>query len=152
MRESVRPLATSSPEVPVGRHGFAGTWLLNLGRSTIPPITKKQVLSIETDGVHVAMREEIVNDKDESLIISVEGKLDGRDYPVTGTPFADTVAYRLLNPRTMEGVAKKGGRVCVRETARLDESGDVVRVTYVTYDDKGHPHTSCGLFERSEQS
>lgn len=131
------------------RHGFAGTWVLDLSRSNIPPVTRKQVLSIETDGVRVAMREEIVNDKDETLVIAVDGRFDGRDYPVTGTPFADTVAYRLLDPRTIAGVAKKGGRVCVRETARLDESGDTVRVTYESYDDEGRTHTSHAVFERS---
>lgn len=127
---------------------FAGTWKLNLAKSEIPPITKSQILTIDTDGVHVTMTEELTNDKGETLIITVEGKFDGRDYPVKGTPFADTVSYRLLNPQTIEGIAKKNGRVCVRETAVLSQDGHVVRVTYLIYDERGNTHTSHGMFER----
>ena len=132
----------------VATKDFAGTWRLNLAKSEIPPVTKSQVLTIDTDGVHVTMTEELVNDKGETLIITVEGKFDGQDYPVKGTPFADTVSYRLLDPDTIEGIAKKNGRVCVRETAVLSQDGHVVRVTYLSYDERGNTHTSHGVFER----
>ncbi len=115
---------------------FAGTWKLNLAKSEIPPVTRSQVLTIDTDGVHVTMREELVNDKGDTLIIAVEGKFDGQDYPVKGTPFADTVSYRLLDPHTIEGIAKKNGRVCVKETAVVSQDGRVVRVTYLSYDER----------------
>jgi hypothetical protein len=127
---------------------FAGTWKLNLAKSEIPPVTKSQTLTINADGVHVTMTEDLVNDKGETLIITVEGKFDGQDYPVKGTPFADTVSYRLLDPHTIEGIAKRNGRVCVRETAVLSEDGRLVRVTYLSYDERGNTHTSHGLFER----
>jgi hypothetical protein len=130
--------------------GFAGTWRLNAQRSDLPPVTTSQVLVIETDGHAVTMREELVNDRGETLIISVAGRFDGRDYPVTGTPFADTVAYRLLDPRTIEGVAKKDGRVCVTETAVLADDGGTVHVTYRSIDGHGNALTSHGVFERVE--
>jgi len=130
--------------------GFAGTWKLDLQRSDIPTVTRSQILVIETDGVLVTVREELVNDKGEALTISVEGKFDGKDYPVKGTPFADTVAYRLLDPQTIEGVAKKDGKVVVRETAVLSDAGDAVRVTYLSFDAQGNTAESHGLFERVE--
>lgn len=129
--------------------GFAGTWKLNLTKSDIPPVTKSQVLTIETDGVNVTMREELVNDKDELLLIAVQGRFDGRDNPVTGTAFADTVSYRLLDSHTIEGIAKKDGRICVKETAVLSEAENVVRVTYEIYDEGGNIQIAHGVFERS---
>jgi hypothetical protein len=96
--------------------GFAGTWQLNREQSDIPPVTKSQVVVLETDGVSVKMRETLVNDKGETVTISFNGKFDGHDYPVGGTPFADTVSYRLLAPDTIEGVAKKNGVVVVKES------------------------------------
>ena len=39
--------------------GFSGTWKLNLERSDIPPVTKSQIVTIETDGNSVNMLEEI---------------------------------------------------------------------------------------------
>ena len=131
-------------------NGFAGTWRLNLDRSDIPPVTRSQVLFIDTDGIRIEMREELVNDKGETLVITVQGRLDGHDYPLKGTPFADTVSYRLLNSRTMEGIAKFNGRVRVKERAVLSECGDTVSVTYLSYDDHGNIQESHGLFERQE--
>ncbi len=111
-------------------------------------MTKSQILTIETDGVSVMMREELINDKDEHLIIAVEGKFDGCDNPVTGTSYADTVSYRLLDSHTIEGIAKKDGRICVKETAVLSDTGDTVNVAYESYDECGTIHTSFGVFER----
>jgi len=128
--------------------GFAGIWKLNLALSDIPPVTKSQILTIDTDGVKVLMREELINDRDEHLVIAVQGMFDGRDNPVTGTPFADTVAYRLLNSHTIEGIAKKDGRICVKETAVLSDADDAVHVTYESYDERGTVHISRGVFER----
>jgi hypothetical protein len=98
------------------------------------------------------MREELVNDKDERLVITVQGRFDGRDNPVTGTPFADTVSYRLLNPHTIEGVAKKNGRMCVKETAVLSAAEGIIRVTYESYDECGNSQTAHGIFERIASS
>ncbi len=130
-------------------HGFSGVWRLNPERSSIPPVTKSQVLTIETDGVFFSMREELINDKDETLVISVEGKFDGRDYPVSGTPFADTVSYRLLGQNIIEGIAKKDGKICVKETAVLSDSGTTVEVTYLTFDSQGNTSRSHGVFEKT---
>ena len=130
--------------------GFAGIWRLVPEESDIPPVTKSQILAIETDGVHVAMTETIVNDRDEVLTITVDAEFDGVDRPVHGTPFADTVAYTLRGPRTIEGIAKKNGVVVVKETAELDDDDDAVRVTYVSFDAEGNSSVNHGFFERVE--
>ncbi len=132
----------------VTRLGFTGTWQLNRAKSDIPSVTKSQILTIDTDGVRVAMREILVNDKGKTLTISVDARFDGLDYPVAGTPFADTVSYRLRSPNTIYGVAKKAGVVVVRETAVLAEDGRSVSVTYVSFDGQGHSFMSHGVFER----
>lgn len=94
---------------------FNGIWKLNLAKSDIPPITKSQLLTIETDGVKVTMTEELINDKDEILTISLTGSFDGKDNEVNGTPFADTVSFRLFDQDLIEGIAKKDGRICVKK-------------------------------------
>ena len=132
----------------MSQSGFAGTWKLNLARSEVPSVTKSQVLIIETDGVEVSMQEELANDKDELLVIAVQGKFDGRDNPVTGTPFADTVSYRLLDAHTIEGIAKKDGRICVKETAVLSKAEDIVTVKYESFDERGNVQIAHALFER----
>ena len=130
---------------------FSGTWRLVPEKSDIPPVTKSQLLTIETDGVHVTMRETLVNDRDETLSITWDGEFDGVDTPVHGTSFADTVAYTQPDPRTIEGIAKKDGRVVVKETAELDEGGDGVNITYVSFDADGVSSIRHGFFERVDE-
>jgi hypothetical protein len=134
------------------KNGFAGTWKLNQAKSSVPPVTKSQILTIETDGVNVMMRELLVNDRDEELVITVQGKFDGCDNAVSGTPFADTVSYCLLGSHTIEGIAKKDGRICVKETAVLSEAEDMVTVTYESFDERGGVKIAHGLFERIDSN
>ncbi|HQI42328.1 MAG: hypothetical protein B6D44_13310 [Ignavibacteriales bacterium UTCHB2] len=96
------------------------------------------------------MIEEIINDKGECLNISFNGKLDGTDYPVKGTPLADTESYRLLSPNVIEGTAKKDGKIIFKETAVLSDSGESIKVTFFSFDKDGNKQTSIGLFERVE--
>lgn len=141
-------LGGCSPVAPRNPAGFSGTWRLVLAKSDTPPVTKSQVLTIRTDGVHVSMTETLVNARDELLTISVHGRFDGVDYPVHGTEFADTVAYTLPAPNRIEGIARKGGVIVVKETAVLSDDGNSVLVTYVSFAPDGRQSTSRGLFER----
>ena len=61
---------------------FNGVWKLNVAKSDIPPITKSQILTMETDGFNITMREELITDKSEVLIISLSGALDHIGYLV----------------------------------------------------------------------
>jgi hypothetical protein len=127
---------------------FNGIWKLNLAKSDIPPITKSQILTIDTDGFNVTMKEELTNDNDELLIISLSGSFDGNENVVKGTPFADTVSFRLLNQNSIEGIAKKDGRICVKEEAVLLEDKNTVNVTYLIFDLNGNSTKYFGYFER----
>lgn len=134
----------------MAHQGFTGTWRLNREQSDTPPVTKSQVVVIETDGVFVTLRETLVNDKGETLKISFNGKFDGHDYPVSGSSFADTLSFHLLTPNTVEGDAKKAGVVVVKETVVLSDDGKTLRVTYLSFDAQGNSRTSHGIFERVE--
>lgn len=129
---------------------FNGIWKLNLAKSDIPPITKSQVRTIKTDGFNVTMTEELTNDKDELLSIALTGSFNGNENEVKGTPFADTVSFRLLNQNSIEGTAKKDGRICVKEEAVLLEDRNTVNVTYLIFDQDGNSTKYFGYFEREE--
>ena len=59
--------------------------------------------------------------------IEWSGKLDGKDYPVTGDPNGDTRSYQKLNDRTLAVTVKKNGKVTA--TARTVISADGKRRT-----------------------
>jgi len=51
------------------------------------------------------------------------GKFDGKDYPVTGDPNADTRSYRKVDDRTLEVTIKKGGKVTVASRTVVSADG-----------------------------
>ncbi len=44
-----------------------------MAKSDVPPVTKSQILTIDTDGINLSMREELVHDKDERFVIAAQG-------------------------------------------------------------------------------
>ena len=128
---------------------FSGVWKLNLVKSKLPaPAVQSQTATIEADGEGIRIREEIVNDKGEHLTVTVNAKFDGKDYPVSGTPLADTVAYRRVDSRTIDGTAKKAGKVVTTERAVVSGDGKTLTVTYTGKDAAGKPVTGVGVFEK----
>ena len=127
---------------------FTGSWRLNLTKSTLPPpLPRSQTGRIEVQGRKIHIREDVVSEDGRSLRIEADAKFDGKDYPVTGTPFADSVAYRRLNSRTIKGKAKKDGKVVSEETVVLAPDGRSMTVTY-TGKREGKTISSVGVFER----
>jgi hypothetical protein len=113
-----------------------------------PPVPQSQIARVEIDGPAIRIVEEIVNDKGEKLMISASAKFDGKDYPVHGTPAADTVAYERVDTNTIKGTAKKAGKVVTRETVVVSKDGKTMMGTYSGTDAAGKLFTAQAVFER----
>ena len=113
---------------------FSGTWKLNLAKSKMtPPVPKSDVAVVDADENGLRLNEDIVTDKGESLKISYEAKFDGKDYPVTGDPFSDSVSYQRVNANTLKGQTKKGGKVANDATIVVSKDGKITTVNYTDY-------------------
>ena len=100
------------------------------------------------DASGIQITEEIVNVSGERLTISAKAKFDGKDYPVTGTPQADTVAYQRVDANTIKGVAKKAGKVVMNETVVVSPDGKTMTGIYSGIDAIGRPVTAVAVFEK----
>jgi hypothetical protein len=128
---------------------FSGVWKLNLSKSTLPPpVPKSQTVRLEANVSGIRVREEIVNEKGDGMVVSVTAKFDGKNYPVQGSPFADTVAYQRLDSNTIRGIAKKGSKVVSHETAIVSKDGKILTTTYSTNDPTGKPLNAVAVFEK----
>ena len=128
---------------------FAGLWRLNLAKSNLPPpLPRSQTVRIEVEGGTIRMREDIVNERGEHLIITLEAGFDGRDYPIYGTSHADTVAYERVDERTLRSTIKKSGRVVMKETIFVSVDGRTVTGTYSGTDASGRIVTASAVFDR----
>src|ERR1700722_1155244 len=108
--------------------GFAanpniGTWKLNEAKSKIPPMAPKNNLVVyEAAGDSVKVTVDGVSGDGKSFHSEWTGKFDGKDYPLTGDPTADTRAYKTVDAHTTDLVNKKDGKIVA--TGRIVISAD----------------------------
>lgn len=104
---------------------FDGTWILNIGKSHFGPggAPKEVVRNYTTTGDQVLMT--IVGTRADGSSISALARfrLDGRDYPYTGTSDLDTVSVTGSDARTRIVIARKKGKLLNQSTFTVSSDG-----------------------------
>lgn len=102
---------------------MVGTWKLNEAKSKFTPGTGKSTRVVyEARGDQVRITTDGVNADGKATHSEWIGKLDGKDYSVTGDPNADMRSYRKVDDRTLDFTGKKGGKITV--TGRVVVAAD----------------------------
>jgi hypothetical protein len=128
---------------------FSGTWKLNPSKSKLPPpIPRSQTVRIQAGSRSIRIREEIVDEKGKRLTVTVNARFDGKDYLITGSPFADAVAYQRVDSHTLKGTVKKAGEVVTSETATISADGKTLTGTYSGMDATGKQVDAMAVLER----
>jgi hypothetical protein len=149
LRTLLASLAVFLPVVALGSglDGNIGTWKLNESKSTLGAAKNHTVvyamagddLKVTVDGV----------DKDGKPIHNEwTGKVDGKDYPVTGDANGDTRSYRWLDERTLEFTGKKGGPPNMTGKVALSADGKVRTVTTTATDAKGKKVENTAVYDK----
>jgi len=58
-------------------------------------------------------------------------KADGNDHSISGSPYIDTVAIKVVNDRVIEETDKKGGKVVTTSKATVSADGRTVEYSFV---------------------
>src|SRR5262245_19729106 len=90
-----------------------GTWKLNAAKSKYDPGPPPQSLTVtvEPAGQGEKVTAEIVNADGSRVSTVYTANFDGKDSPLTGSPTANTVALKRVNPHTTVRTDKKDGKV-----------------------------------------
>jgi hypothetical protein len=100
-----------------------GTWKLNEAKSKFTPGTaKNKTVVYQSAFFQTKVTTDGVDAKGKPTHSEWTGNFDGKDYPVTGDPTADTRSYKKIDDRTLELTVKKNGKVTV--TGRIVVSAD----------------------------
>lgn len=138
---TAQPIAAKDP--------FSGTWILNLSKSKMaPPIPRSLTTELVVDAIDIQLTEEIVNSTGESQTIRGKAKFDGKDYPATGITYADTFAFQRVNRNTIKSVAKKAGKIIMRETVVVSPDGKIMTATYFPVDGTSKQDPTVAVFEK----
>jgi hypothetical protein len=102
------------------------------------PPPKSTTIKVEADEKGVKIDAEGINADGSPLHVQYDAKFDGKDYPVTGVPYADTVSVKRIDANTIETTMKKGGQVMMTVTAKVSNYGKTRTSTFKGKDAEGH--------------
>ena len=107
-----------------------GTWKLNEAKSKIPAgMMKNSTVVYSMDGDSVKVTTDGTNGDGSPLHTEWTGKFDGKDYPLTGAPDADTRSYTKIDDHTLTLENKKGGSVTTSGRVVVSKDGKTRTLT-----------------------
>jgi hypothetical protein len=126
-----------------------GTWKLNDAKSKFAPgATKNTMVVYAAAGDMVKVTTDGTTSDGKPVHTDWTGKFDGKDYPVTGDPNADTRSYKKIDDRTMEITVKKGSKVTVSGRIVLSADGKSRTVTLTQSGSAGMTATSTAVYDK----
>lgn len=90
-----------------------GTWKLNATKSRYTPAAQArfETITIETVGDNMKVTLEGTDSAGKKVRAEWTGKYDGKDYPVTGSPDIDSLAYTKTDDLHYKSTNKRAGKV-----------------------------------------
>ena len=126
-----------------------GTWKLNEAKSKIGAGSPKLTTVVyEAAGDSVKVTVDGTDGDGKPLHSEWTGKYDGKDYPVTGDPNADTRSYKIVNDHTLASTNKKGDKVTISGRGVVSADGKTRTVTITGTDSKGKKYTSTAVYDK----
>ncbi len=126
-----------------------GTWKLNEAKSTLVAGTPKNITVVYAAvGDEVQVTVDGVDGAGKPAHNEWKGKYDGKDYPVTGDPSADTRSYKKSGDRTLELTNKKGGKTTLTGTIVVSADGKSRTVSVSGTDTNGKKVSSKAVYDK----
>jgi hypothetical protein len=104
---------------------LAGTWELNLEKSTFSPgpPPKSETRTYEVTGQQEKMVVKRIDAKGNETGFGFTANRDGKDYPYEGSPTIDTISLTSVDTFTVTYVLKKAGEVVLTGTRTISKDG-----------------------------
>jgi hypothetical protein len=88
-----------------------GTWKLDEAKSKIPAgVVKNSTVTYANDGDNVKVTTDGTDGDGKPMHTEWTGKFDGKEYPLTGDPTADSRSYKMIDEHTLDLTSKKSGK------------------------------------------
>jgi hypothetical protein len=115
-----------------------GTWKLNEAKSKLPATAvKNNTVVYEAAGDNIKVTVDGTDADGKPTHNEWTGKFDGKDYPLTGDPSADTRSYKMVNETTTELTNKKDGKLTLSGKIVVSADGKSRSITVTGTDSKG---------------
>ena len=127
-----------------------GTWTLNVSKSKFNsgPKTTTQTRKYEVSGDVVKQTLDGVDASGKPLHVTFTAHYDGKEYPVSGNPDADTISVKRTGKYTAKSVLKKDGKPTLTTMRHVSKDGKTLTMTTTGTDAKGEKVDSIMVFDR----
>ena len=128
-----------------------GTWKLNLAKSTYSPgpPPKSQTIKIEAWGVDgVKYAADGVDAEGKPTHSEFQAQYDGKENAFKGNPDADTLAYKRVDPNTVEATTKLKGVAATTAKVTVSKDGKTRTVSQMGKDAKGQTMNTVAVYDK----
>jgi hypothetical protein len=126
-----------------------GTWKLDEAKSKIPAgIVKNSTVIYATEGGNVKVTTDGTGGDGKPMHTEWTGKFDGKEYPLTGDPTADSRTYKMIDEHTLELTSKKGGKVTNSGRVVVSPDGKTRTLHLTANDSSGKKVSGVSMYDK----
>ena len=130
-----------------------GTWKLNEAKSQIPAgAVKNTTVVYEAAGDSVKVTTDGTDRDGKPQHTEWTGKFDGKSYPLSGDPNADSRMYKQINDRTLTIANMKDGKAVTNGRVIVAADGKSRTVHVTGTDSAGKKITSVAVYDKHPSS
>jgi Cu/Ag efflux protein CusF len=128
----------------------SGTWKMNPAKSKYSPgpAPKSNTVKIDSDAENIKLTADGIDAAGNPTHVEYTAKYDGKDYPITGSPNADTVAIERLDASTIRSTLKKGDKVVMTVTSVISKEGKTRTSTFKGKDAQGQDVNNVVVYNK----
>ena len=126
-----------------------GTWKLNEAKSKIPPgFMKSTTVVYEPVGDSIKVTTDGTGKDGQPMHTEWTGKFDGKAYPLTGDPTADSRVYHKITDHRLTLANTKNGKVTSSGHIILSPDGKMRTLTITSTDAAGKTVSSTAVYDK----
>jgi hypothetical protein len=128
----------------------SGTWKMNPAKSKYSPgpAPKELTLTIVADDKGIKIDASGTNADGTPTHVAYDAKFDGKDYPITGVPNADTVTVERMDDHTTHSTMKKGDQVTMTVHSVVSKDGKTRTSTFSGKDAQGNAVNNVVVYDK----
>jgi len=147
---STLALLVAAAAISFANNPTEGTWKLNESKSKFGEGAGKSLMVVwEKAGGQEKCAVDGVDAEGKKVHTVWTGKLDGKDYPITGDATSDTRSFNLRSDNTIEMVSKKDGKTVGEGTIVVAADGKTRTVTNTMTNAKGAKVTITQAYDKA---
>jgi hypothetical protein len=128
----------------------SGIWKMNPAKSKYSPgpAPKSNTVKIDSDADNVKLSADGIDAAGNPTHVEYTAKYDGKDYPITGVPNADTVSLERPDPSTIRSTMKKGDQVVMTVTSVISKDGKTRTSTFKGKNAEGQDVNNLVVYDK----